>query len=142
MALHIIFIGRTCKVSSLSAAPHNSEVFGISAHVKHEPYNRYQREDYRYKHTHYPSYQCHFATETGNLLELSLKTANTITGISLTNPRLRLSALGDFVWIILYKVLNEAGPTVVLYERQGDCSEKSGLMAGITQNDLWKRSSI
>jgi hypothetical protein len=115
----------------------NGEVFGVSAHVEHEPYNRYINGSRTYQRAHGIRYECYYATDISHHQELATKTHDAISGIGITGPRERISALGDLVQMIPYEIQHEAGSTVVLYEKAGDCSEKSGLMSGIMQNDPW-----
>jgi len=83
-------------------------------------------------------YECHYAEQISHLQELAEKTHDTIVNkMGITNPTEQLEILGDLVQAIPYKVKNEAGPTIVLYDKEGDCSEKSALYAGILQNDPW-----
>ena len=115
----------------------NGEVFGVSCHVPHEPAQDYKEGDTQYQRLHNISYECRFATDVSHLQELAEKTDEVITDLGITDDHQRVEALGDLIQTLPYEVKDEAPPTVILYDREGDCSEKSGLFSAIIQNDPW-----
>jgi hypothetical protein len=123
----------------VTRTPHNGEVFGVSCHINHDPYQDYVNGSENYVRHHNMDYECRYATRISHLQELARKTDDVISEIGVTGQYERIQVLGDMVQMIPYgnNIDDNIPPTVVLYDMIGDCSNKTGLISGILQNDPW-----
>lgn len=118
----------------------NGEVFGVSTTVDKSFVRKYRSASRSWRDQHQNRWECHWATEVSHLRELATKTHAAIDGIGITDDVERLDALGDLIQMAIpygTPIQQECPPIIVLHEKEGDCSEKSALMAGILANDLW-----
>jgi hypothetical protein len=119
------------------------DIFGVSCRISHNPYDDFINGDADYRERHNMVYECSYANSISHLQELAQNTDEAITTIGLQNTYERLEALADLVQMIPYGniIHDNIPPTVVLYRGKGDCSNKSGLLTGILQNDPWNIQS-
>jgi hypothetical protein len=119
--------------------PVNGELFGVSAHISHDTYQQYVRGGRSYTLYHNMDYECRYATQISHLQELGTKTDDAINGIGITTRHERLEALGDLIQMIPYgnNIDDNIPASIVLYDKIGDCSNKTGLFASLIQNDPW-----